>query len=85
MEVWFRYSYDHTLINIAQDFQIYVTQGYAAQFCHVEVYKLQLCPRAQPGTFYGRWRFAKKRAQYMEGIIATLYLWYIIPRHMWQS
>ena len=46
----------------------YVTQGYAAQ----------LCPRAQPGTFYGRWRFAKKRVQYIEGIITTLYLWYII-------
>ena len=64
-----------TSLILSPDLTIYVKLGYGAQLCYVNVYKLQyICSGAQPVLFYGRGGFSKKKGQYMQGIIATLYL-----------
>ena len=50
-----------TSLILSPDFQIYVTHGYGAQLCHVDVYKLKyIFSGVQPWIFYDRGSFGKK-------------------------
>ena len=74
-----------TSLILSPDFQIYVTQGYGAQLYYVDGYKLKwICSGAQPGIYYRSRGLGEEKAQYMQGIIAASYLWYIIPWYLWQ-
>ena len=60
---------------MSPDFQIYVTKGHGAQLYHVEMYiSYNEYVQGHNQEFFIAVKILMKKAQYMQGIIATLYL-----------